>query len=153
MVTNPSLNNSSDKIKHLEFIQATISRMSAHSFQCKGLYISLVTALLGLVELDKLKNYFVVFFLMTIVFWFLDAFFLRQERLYRKLYELIISSQSNTTYQCLCMNTSCVKNHVSNEFCIMIKAKTLLIMYSCFLLVILYMCFHTSIWNWLKACI
>lgn len=144
MANNENLSARPDKIKHLEFIQTTIARMSDHSFQCKGLYIALITALLGLIELNKLTSYFLVFFLLTIVFWFLDAFFLRQERLYRKLYEFIISDQPNTTYQCLCMNTSCIKDQVSNEFYIMIQAKTLLIMYLSFLLVIIYMCFGNS---------
>ena len=37
-----------NKIKHLEFIQSTITRMNQNSFQIKGWMITLVSALLAL---------------------------------------------------------------------------------------------------------
>ncbi len=54
-----------NKIKHLEFIQATITRMNQNSFQIKGWMITIVP---------------------VIVFWMLDAYYLQQERKVRGIY-------------------------------------------------------------------
>ena len=45
-----------NKIKHLEFIQSTITRMNQNSFQIKGWMITLVSALLAHYARACLKN-------------------------------------------------------------------------------------------------
>jgi len=76
-----------NKLKHLEFIQSVISRMSSNSFLLKGWSVTLVAALFALAAKDANKNYVVVAYLPLLVFWTLDAYFLSQERLFRRLYE------------------------------------------------------------------
>lgn len=74
------------KIKHLEMLQAVITRMANNSFLVKGWCITLVSALLAL-SAKELPNMVYVAALPVLMFWWLDAFFLRQERLFRELFD------------------------------------------------------------------
>jgi hypothetical protein len=75
------------KLKHLEFIQAVINRMSVNSFLLKGWSVTLVAALFVLAAKDTQKEYVIVAYLPVVMFWVIDAYFLSQERLFRDLYD------------------------------------------------------------------
>ena len=75
-----------NKIKHLEFIQSTITRMNENSFQIKGWMITIVSALLALYARSEKKLYIFIAIVPAIVFWFLDAYYLQQERRFRGVY-------------------------------------------------------------------
>ncbi|MCK9574095.1 MAG: hypothetical protein M0R20_06880 [Candidatus Omnitrophica bacterium] len=78
-----------NKIKHLEFIQNVITRMNSNSFIIKGWTITIFSALLAFfVKCAEIKYLFVIFF-PIFMFWWLDSFYLSQERKYRKLYDEI----------------------------------------------------------------
>ena len=71
-----------NKRKHLEFIQNIIERMSRNSFFLKSLSITLAIGIFTLTERSsELAT------LPAILFWFLDGYFLYQERLFRNLYK------------------------------------------------------------------
>ena len=76
-----------NKLKHLEFIQNIISRMAGNLFFLRGWTITLIGALLALFSKNNSPDY-VFYFLIVVVliFWFLDGYFLSQERSYRDLY-------------------------------------------------------------------
>lgn len=75
------------KLKHLEFIQNAINRMANNSFIIKGWCITLAVALIALLEKKDINKYYIAFsFLPLLFFWFLDAFYLKTERQYRRLY-------------------------------------------------------------------
>jgi hypothetical protein len=61
--------------------------MAANSFQLKGWAVVLVSGLFGLAAADVGRNLAFVAYLPTIAFWALDGYYLRQERLFRKLYD------------------------------------------------------------------
>ena len=77
---------SSEKIKHLEFIQNVITRMNTNSFQIKGWCIVIVSALLAIYASTKDNYFFLVAVIPTLIFCFLDAYYLNQERKFRGLY-------------------------------------------------------------------
>ena len=81
-------------IKEIDLIQGCINRMAQNSFVVKGWLITVVTVVLALLP-NKININFlcVVIILATIVFWCLDAFFLRTERLYRWKYEWVIKNR------------------------------------------------------------
>jgi len=83
-----------NKLKHLEFVQNVISRMAANSFLLKGWSVTLVAAIFALATKDGNPSLLPVAYLPAFVFWFLDAYFLRQERLYRKLYDEVRSQKT-----------------------------------------------------------
>ena len=83
--------------KHLEMIQGVINRMAANSFLIKGWTLTIVTALIAL-DIKGPKGNVVCGLFPAIVFWCLDAYYLRQERLFRKLHEAIVTDvKDNTT--------------------------------------------------------
>ena len=77
------------KIAHLQMIQAAITRMAVNSFMVKGWTVTLVAALFALAAADANRRFVFVAYLPAVMFWVLDAYFLRQERLFRKLYDQV----------------------------------------------------------------
>ena len=74
-----------DIIKHLELIQGVINRMAQVSFILKGWTVTLLVALFAVVA--NSTNWGLMLFSLTpiCIFWGLDAYYLRQERLFRSL--------------------------------------------------------------------
>ena len=75
------------KLKHLEFIQGIITRLSTNSFLLKGWSVVLVSALFALSAADSRTVFALIAFVPALVFWGLDGFFLWNEKLYRNLYD------------------------------------------------------------------
>jgi hypothetical protein len=80
-------------IKELEIIQGIIDRMANNSFLIKGWTITLVVVTL-LLKGNKYHTF--IAFIPILVFWFLDAYFLRLERLYRRLYNWVKDNRLKT---------------------------------------------------------
>lgn len=83
-----------DKTKHLEFVQNVITRMNTNSFQLKGWMITIVSAFLALFANNSNSNFIFVAVVPALVFWFLDAYYLQQERKFRGLYEDIVNGNN-----------------------------------------------------------
>jgi hypothetical protein len=79
-------------IKELEIIQGIINRMANNSFLIKSWTIAMVFILL----LKGDKYHIFIAFVPILVFWFLDAYFLRIERLYRRLYNWVKDNRLKT---------------------------------------------------------
>lgn len=75
-----------EKIKHLEIIQSVINRLANNSFLIKGWMITVSLADFTLFINQKETPLLVIISFIVILFWVLDAYYLRQERLFRKLY-------------------------------------------------------------------
>lgn len=73
--------------KEIDLIKACISRMANYSFLLKGWAISIIAVVLALA--DKAANpalLSTILLIPLVSFWYLDAFFLRTEKMYRKMY-------------------------------------------------------------------
>lgn len=80
------------RIKHLELIQAVISRLGTDSFLVKGWSATLVAAFVGF-AIDKDEwGLAIAGVVPAILFWMLDAYFLRAERLFRELFDAVRTS-------------------------------------------------------------
>lgn len=75
-----------DKIKHLEFIQSVITRMNTNSFQIKALTVTIVSALIVLYASSNHISLIIIAIAPALVFWFLDSYYLQQERKFRGVY-------------------------------------------------------------------
>ena len=84
-----------NKRKHLEFIQATINRMANTSFLLKGWSVTVIAGLFALSTKERQLSLLLLALILTTAFWFLDAFFLWQERLYRELYNHVRKLQED----------------------------------------------------------
>ena len=86
---------SEDKIKHLEFIQNVITRMNTNSFQIKSWTITIVSALLAIYASTQNSCFVLIGIFPTIIFWFLDTYYLSQERKFRGLYNHVAEISEN----------------------------------------------------------
>ncbi|POS63018.1 hypothetical protein ASQ43_04250 [Parasaccharibacter apium] len=95
-----------DKRQYLSFIQAIVSRLSDH---CKAIKMGTVTFLAGAVaylaahpnNVQLSWKVITCYAVIIVVLWILDAYYLRQERLFRKLYNESseINNLSQFTYK------------------------------------------------------
>lgn len=73
--------------KHLEFVQQIIARMAGNSFLLKGWSVTLTAGLFALAAKDTNRAVAAIAVVPVTSFWILDAFYLRQERLFKALYD------------------------------------------------------------------
>lgn len=101
------MNNESVLLKEIDLIQACITRMAQNSFMVKGWMISLIAVIIALLP-EKIafdvRIICVVSLVVTIAFWYLDAFFLKMEKLYRLKYEWVIQNRQKTLEYCYDLN-------------------------------------------------
>ncbi len=77
------------KLKHLEFAQAVVNRLSTNSFLLKGWSVVLITGLFALAAAKDSKGFAVFSLAPAIALWGLDGYFLALERNYRDMYKKI----------------------------------------------------------------
>ncbi len=120
------------KIAHLEMVQGVIDRIGNNSFMIKGWAVTLVSAIFAL-SIENHKFSFIALF-PILLFWWLDAFFLYQERLFRRLYnDVALKDDASITYS---MNNVSYKKN-SDKICKAALSKTLLCFYGGMLLVLI----------------
>ncbi len=77
------------KLAHLQMLQTVVTRMSTNSFFLKGWTVTLVAALFALASVKASPYFIFLAYFPAVVFWFLDGYFLWQERLFRGLYDKV----------------------------------------------------------------
>ncbi len=103
-----------NQVKHLELIQSVITRMAGNSFQIKAWGVALVAALLGFgVDRESAAIAGVAVF-PALVFLWLDAYYLRQERLFRKLYDAVRQGKLTAATDAFTMNTNDYRKRVDS---------------------------------------
>jgi len=103
-------------VEELKIIQDIIKRMAFNSFLIKGWSITLVIATL---LLKGNKYQVLIAFIPLLVFWFLDAYFLWQEKMYRELYKWVVENRLKTDEYLFNMNAYRFKDKVQSKFRIM----------------------------------
>lgn len=80
-----------NKIKHLEMIQAIINRFSSNCFLIKGWSITVFTGLMAYYFTGKNKSIIslVILFVLVLLFYLMDCYYLNQERKFRHLYDSV----------------------------------------------------------------
>ena len=123
-----------NKIEHLKMIQAVITRMANNSFMLKGWGVILTSAIFALLVKDANKQFIFLTILPVIAFWILDGYYLRQERLFRKLYDQVrLKDESQIDFS---MDTSSVSDQVKGWFSVCFS-RTILIVYGTILLLVI----------------
>ena len=85
---------SEGRIKHLDMVQAVVARLGSNGFIVKGWAITIAGAFLGFAITQKNGWLALAAALPTLMFWFLDATFLRSERAFRLLFEEVRSARA-----------------------------------------------------------
>lgn len=109
-----------NKYKHMDYIQSAISRMASNSFYLKGWNVTIIAAIVALSFKESDWRIYACALALNIVFWVLDAYYLKQEKLFRELYNKV-SKISDDNLVDFSMNTSEFKEKVSAIPCLMIK--------------------------------
>lgn len=78
--------------KHLEMLQAAITRMAGHSFLAKGWSVTVAVAVLGFAAKDKSPQLLGVGVLAVALFWLIDAYYLALETGFRSLFEAAVKA-------------------------------------------------------------
>jgi hypothetical protein len=81
------------KLKHLEFIQAVISRMAQNSFLFKGWAITIAAGLSAFGAVHAKHSLLAMAVVSTVVFWGLDGYYLWLERAFINLYAVVAQKQ------------------------------------------------------------
>ena len=117
-----------NKRKHLEIIQAVISRLAGNLFFLRGWTITLITGVFAIaLSKDASKGYFLLVYLLLAIFWVLDGFFLSQERRFRSLYDHVRKlEESQIDFS---MKTRTYKSHRRNTWFGAMLSSTLLWFY------------------------
>lgn len=82
-----------DRRKHLDFIQAVVTRMSAASTSAKSWLLPVVTATYGYGMTQNAWSVIVLGLGAVVLFMFLDAHYLDQEKAYRALYDAVVRNR------------------------------------------------------------
>lgn len=123
-----------EKIAHLGFIQGVINRMGSNSFMIKGWCIALVAAIFALSADKANSNFAYIALFPLVIFWGLDTFFLRQEKMYRKLYEEV--TNGNVKSDKFTMDSSVYSKDIGC-YLVVVFSKTLLPFYGAMIVMIL----------------
>ncbi len=80
--------------KEIDLIQGCINRMANNSFIIKGWSITIYAVVLALLP-EKINVILICIVMLTVTwaFWYLDAFFLRTEKIYRKIYDWVLEER------------------------------------------------------------
>ncbi|PDW12497.1 hypothetical protein BB390_06650 [Helicobacter pylori] len=95
------MDNSTDRekilIEELKILQGVINRMAQNSLECKKWTLALAVGVLSL-KIEAISNSYGLCFLgvLLLCFWFLDAYYLMQERSFREQYQWLIKNRLKT---------------------------------------------------------
>ncbi|WQV09547.1 hypothetical protein KVK06_06725 [Helicobacter pylori] len=84
-------------IEELKILQGIINRMAQNSLECKKWTLALAVGVLSL-KIEAISNSYglCVLGVLLLCFWFLDAYYLTQERSFRKQYQWLIENRLKT---------------------------------------------------------
>lgn len=133
------------KVKHLEMIQAVITRLAGNSFQTKQWALALLGVIWGITlknECAAPRAECYLTCLLIIMFWVLSSYYLRQERIFRKMYDRALIDPTNNDTRLKLTPTKGIKDEVSCIFRIMFSI-TQCVMF--FVLLIANICIHWTL--------
>jgi hypothetical protein len=99
------------RLKHLEWIQNTITRQSNNSFLLKGWSITLVAGMFALADKESERTFLWLVWLPVVAFGLLDIFYLHKENCFIALYDWVQKGK---------MDSSQIQEH--GPFCLNPKA-------------------------------
>lgn len=117
---------SENKLKHLEFVQAVINRMAGNSFMIKGWSVTVLTIVSAFVLKDGNPRLVPTAYFLVMMFWFLDAYYLKLEKNYRELYKAVCKKPKNAIDFTLAANDYSKK---ADSYLAVLFSTTLLLFY------------------------
>lgn len=137
-------------IKYLELIQKIIERLARNSFQIKAWAATLFAAIIILTYSIINILIFIVLFFTICMFWALDSYYLRQERLFRDLYNAKVkefNENSKNVNQPYSMNIKSYKEDEDSTLRIMFSISEILYYIAFLITIIVFLIVYLTI-NW-----
>ena len=105
------------KLKHLEFIQAAISRMATNSFLFKGWAITIAAGLSGFGAANTKAALLVIALVSTVLFWALDGYYLWLERGFVELHKAVATkSETEIDFSMVVDKTDALRKWIKTCF-------------------------------------
>lgn len=124
-------------IEEVKVIQDIIKRMASNSFNLKTWTITLIVATILFSNGGK---YSIIAYVPLIAFWYLDSYYLRQERLFRKVHNWIIDYRLSNGDKLFYLNPMQFDNEVQSVLRIMFTVSTLPFYFSIFIILSFVVC-------------
>lgn len=83
------------KLKHLDYIQAAISRMATNSFLFKGWAITIAAGLSAFAAANTKYGLLLIALVSSVMFWALDGYYLWLERGFIDLYNAVVQKEDD----------------------------------------------------------
>ncbi len=109
-------------IEEIKIVQDIVKRMASNSFSVKTWTITLVVATL---LFKGANNHILIAFIPLFAFWFLDSYYLQQERLFRQVHKWVTTYRINNEDELFNMNPKRFKDNVQTVPRIMFSISTL----------------------------
>jgi hypothetical protein len=122
-------------IEEIKVVQDIIKRMASNSFSIKTWTITLIV---GTLLFKGNSNHTFIAFLPLYAFWFLDAYYLQQERLFRQVYNWVIKYRLENDDELFNVNPMRFKDKVQSVFRIMFSVSIIPFYGGIFVLLILF---------------
>jgi hypothetical protein len=122
-------------VEEIKVIQDVIKRMASNSFSVKTWTITLIVATL---LFKGSNNHIFIAFIPLIAFWFLDSYYLKQERLFREVHNWITRYRLENDDKLFNLNSTPFNDKVQSVFRIMFSVSTLPFYGSIFIMLIGY---------------
>jgi len=104
------------RMRYLEMIQRVVDRLAGNCFALKAWSVTVISAIFVLTAKDANEGYAVLGLFPALCFWGLNAYYLRQERLFRALHEEVVQSviaqDAETTIPLFSLDTTPVADRV-----------------------------------------
>lgn len=119
--------------KELDYIQNCITRMGQNSFMIKGWTVAMLAIVSSLSK--ELDNFwiFIILSIFCLIFWGMDAFYLRVERKFKKMYAWVVENRERTDESLYDLDPSRFDEEV-DSFILVMFSKTLAYLYGVLLL-------------------
>lgn len=137
-------------IEEVKIVQDIIKRMASNSFSIKAWTVTLIVATL---LIRGSNNHIFIALIPLFAFWFLDAYYLRQERIFRKIHNWIIDYRLTHDDKLFYINSNKFKNDVDSVFKITFSISILPFYGSIFALLIIYVLNDFKIFGCILDCI
>ena len=99
-------------IDEIKIIQDVIKRMADNSFKIKGWTVTLIV--ITLIFKGQTNDNHLLAFLPLVSFWILDTYYLRTERIYRKLYSWVVENRPKSDEYLFDLNPKRFENEVDS---------------------------------------
>lgn len=135
-------------IEEIKIIQDIIKRMADNSFKIKAWAITVVVATL-LIKTNLNNGYIALIPLLT--FWFLDAYYLQQEKIFREIYKDKVENKSTNEETMFKINTIPYKCKVPFIFTIMIWNKSITPLYLTIFILLINLAMNLNLFDFIKC--